>query len=71
MHQVIKKIYVSQANFQRNGWSFSIFDLWRFIRASNTEPLVRLNLETKGDKILLKEKQKSLPSSFKNYDLTW
>ena len=60
--RVIKKIYVSQANSfnEMDGFSAS-FDLWRFnIRASNTEPLVRLNLETKGDKILLKEKTEEL-----------
>ena len=59
--QVIKKIYVSQANSfnEMDGLSAS-FDLWRFnIRASNTEPLVRLNLETKGDKILLKENRRA------------
>ena len=33
------------------------FDTWRFnLRKSNTEPLVRLNVETRGDDALLKEK---------------
>lgn len=33
------------------------YDSWRFnIRKSNTEPLLRLNVETKGDKALLAEK---------------
>ncbi|MEJ2718063.1 MAG: phosphomannomutase [Deltaproteobacteria bacterium] len=33
------------------------FDSWRFnIRPSNTEPVVRLNVETRGDKVLLEEK---------------
>ena len=33
------------------------FDNWRFnLRTSNTEPLVRLNVETRGDEALLKEK---------------
>ena len=33
------------------------FGQWRFnIRASNTEPLIRLNIETKGDEQLLAEK---------------
>lgn len=33
------------------------FDNWRFnLRSSNTEPVVRLNLETKGDKKLMQEK---------------
>ena len=30
---------------------------WRFnLRSSNTEPVVRLNLETRGDKKLMQEK---------------
>ena len=30
---------------------------WRFnLRSSNTEPVVRLNLETRGDKALMEEK---------------
>ncbi len=33
------------------------FDNWRFnLRKSNTEPVVRLNLETRGDEALMKEK---------------
>ncbi|OPH40114.1 phosphomannomutase [Moraxella equi] len=33
------------------------FGSWRFnLRSSNTEPLIRLNIETKGDKALLKTK---------------
>ena len=39
-----------------DGLSMS-FDTWRFnLRKSNTEPLVRLNVETRGDIDLLKEK---------------
>lgn len=39
-----------------DGISYS-FDDWRFnLRASNTEPLVRLNVETRSDKALLNEK---------------
>jgi phosphomannomutase len=39
-----------------DGLSMS-FDTWRFnLRKSNTEPLVRLNVETRGDYVLLKEK---------------
>ena len=35
-----------------------IFPEWRFnVRASNTEPLLRLNIETRGDAKLLQEKQ--------------
>lgn len=33
------------------------FDNWRFnLRSSNTEPVVRLNLETRGDKALMQQK---------------
>ena len=36
------------------------FGTWRFnLRKSNTEPLVRLNVETIGDHVLLKEKTKN------------
>ena len=39
-----------------DGLSMS-FDLWRFnLRKSNTEPLVRLNFETRGDYSMLQEK---------------
>ena len=41
---------------ETDGLSMS-FDRWRFnLRKSNTEPLVRLNIETKGDHALLEEK---------------
>lgn len=37
------------------------FDEWRFnIRASNTEPLVRLNVESRGDEALMQAKTKEL-----------
>ena len=37
------------------------FDRWRFnLRKSNTEPLVRLNVETRGNHILLQEKTNEL-----------
>jgi len=37
------------------------FDTWRFnLRKSNTEPLIRLNVETRGDDALLKDKTKEL-----------
>ncbi|HLT59429.1 MAG: phosphomannomutase CpsG [Limnochordales bacterium] len=37
------------------------FDRWRFnVRKSNTEPLVRLNVETRGDRALLEEKTREL-----------
>ena len=37
------------------------FPDWRFnLRASNTEPVIRLNVETRGNKELLKEKVQEL-----------
>jgi phosphomannomutase len=37
------------------------FDTWRFnLRASNTEPLVRLNVETRGDEALMRARTKEL-----------
>ena len=43
-----------------DGLSMS-FDTWRFnLRKSNTEPLVRLNVEARGDDALLREKTKEL-----------
>jgi phosphomannomutase/phosphomannomutase/phosphoglucomutase len=37
------------------------FDLWRFnVRCSNTEPVVRLNVEARGDRILMEEKTREI-----------
>jgi phosphomannomutase len=37
------------------------FDGWRFnLRASNTEPLIRLNVESRGNRQLMKEKTAEL-----------
>ncbi len=37
------------------------YDNWRFnLRASNTEPVIRLNLESRGDQTLMEEKTKEL-----------
>lgn len=37
------------------------FERWRFnLRPSNTEPVIRLNLETRGDRALLREKTEEL-----------
>jgi phosphomannomutase len=39
------------------------FDTWRFnLRLSNTEPLIRLNVESRGDEGLMQEKTKELLS---------
>ena len=37
------------------------FDRWRFnLRGSNTEPLIRLNVESRGDEALMREKTAEL-----------
>lgn len=42
------------------------FDHWRFnLRSSNTEPLLRLNVESRGDEALMKNKTKMLLSIIK------
>ena len=43
------------------------FENWRFnLRKSNTEPYVRLNVETMGDEVLLKEIIKKFEEIMKN-----
>jgi phosphomannomutase len=43
-----------------DGYSFE-FPEWRFnIRMSNTEPVVRLNVESRGDQALMEEKTKEV-----------
>lgn len=62
---VLSKLYAFYATKARSvdqtdGISFE-FDDWRFnVRASNTEPLLRLNIETRGDHLLVLEKQKEI-----------
>jgi phosphomannomutase len=37
------------------------FDRWRFnLRSSNTEPLIRLNVESRGDEALMRERTAEL-----------
>ena len=58
----VKNHFASKATSidELDGLSMS-FDIWRFnLRKSNTEPLVRLNVETKGDETLLKENTNEL-----------
>ena len=50
----------------RDGLSMS-FDNWRFnVRVSNTEPLLRLNIETKNDQNLVQEKVTEITHLIKN-----
>jgi len=56
--QALHDRYADEALFvdDLDGYCFE-FANWRFnIRMSNTEPVVRLNVETRGDKGLLAEK---------------
>ena len=64
----IKQVFASEVKFidHLDGLSMS-FEKWRFnLRRSNTEPLVRLNVETSGDQLLLKEKTEILKQLIKN-----
>ena len=45
-----------------------IFENWRFnLRESNTEPLVRLNVETRGDRFLLEQKLAELSLQLESF----
>jgi phosphomannomutase len=55
-HYAAKALHVDDID----GYCFE-FDDWRFnIRMSNTEPVVRLNVESRGDKALMQEKTKEV-----------
>jgi phosphomannomutase/phosphomannomutase/phosphoglucomutase len=59
-HEALKRV---EETYKSRGGTFDYtdglsveFELWRFnLRPSNTEPVIRLNVETRTDKILLKE----------------
>ena len=60
--KLLEKKYTKYAKKidKMDGISFE-FEDWRFnLRSSNTEPLIRLNIETKNNASLLNEKTKSL-----------
>lgn len=60
----VKQAYQSQALSidETDGISFE-FDTWRFnLRSSNTEPVVRLNVESRGDIPLMEEKTQAILS---------
>lgn len=58
----IETAYAAEAKFIDHTDGLSVeFDHWRFnIRLSNTEPVVRLNVESRGDEDLMQEKTKEL-----------
>ena len=67
--ELVRNIYNSKAikAEEIDGLSMD-FDNWRFnLRRSNTEPFVRLNVETKADKPLLKSKVKELTDLITSY----
>ena len=52
----VQNYFVSKASSRRTGWPSMSFNTWRFnLRKSNTEPLVRLNIETRGNEALPKK----------------
>jgi phosphomannomutase len=58
----VQKLYASQADSVdfTDGLSME-FGQWRFnLRGSNTEPLVRLNVESRGSEALMREKTQEL-----------
>lgn len=63
--QTLEKLRVAYADDAKavddtDGYSFE-FDDWRFnIRMSNTEPVVRLNVESRGDAVLMQHKTREV-----------
>ena len=44
------------------------FDNWRFnLRKSNTEPVIRLNVETRQDEVLMKDKTAELLGKIRGF----
>ena len=65
----VKELLASDAKLieELDGLSMS-FENWRFnLRTSNTEPLVRLNVETRGDHSLLTEKTEEIKALIKGF----
>jgi phosphomannomutase len=61
--QAVEKKYSAGADVDYTDGLSIAYDNWRFnLRKSNTEPVIRLNVETKGDKELLREKTQELLS---------
>ncbi len=67
----MKDLFAAQAGLvdELDGLSMS-FNSWRFnLRMSNTEPLVRLNVETRGDELLLIDKTEELSNLIKGFTI--
>lgn len=58
---------LAEKELQIDGLSMEFKAGWRFnLRASNTEPLVRLNVESRGDAALMEEKTKEMSEMIRN-----
>lgn len=66
--EMINSLFASRAASIDGSDGLSMcFENWRFnLRKSNTEPFVRLNVETRGDEVLLKEVIKKFDKIMKN-----
>lgn len=63
LKQVEEKFATDEARIDRTDGLGVEYDSWRFnLRASNTEPVIRLNVESRGDKELLQSKTEELLS---------
>ncbi len=59
--EAIKARYAKEGKVDYTDGISVEFDKWRFnVRMSNTEPVIRLNLETRGDQKLMEEKTEEL-----------
>ncbi len=67
--RMMEKNYEKEAlSVEKEDGLSMFFGNWRFnLRGSNTEPLIRLNIETLGDKLLLDEKLAEVTSKLKNF----
>lgn len=67
--QQIEKEYGINGSVSKSDGISIMFDKWRFnLRKSNTEPLLRLNIETKYDKELLNNKRVELLEKITEFD---
>ena len=65
----IEQVYLSEAiNVDKTDGLSMDFENWRFnLRSSNTEPVVRLNVESRGDHCLMQRKTEELLARLKDY----
>ena len=56
----LRAAYAEGRVFELDGVSVEYADWWFNVRCSNTEPLVRLNVETRGDEALMRVKTQEL-----------